>query len=164
MTCTCAPALLTLRAEFDAMWPNRDKASDGCCGDAAHAARKSDHNPDASGYAHALDVDQDLRGTTDIDEVVEWMWNHPDPRVKYFIRNRKLIYVNDGARPRGIYPYSGINPHLQHLHISIVSDATFDTTPWLTGFAGAVPVEPPPVVVPAPPKPPRRLPLVIRAA
>ena len=49
----------TLQAQVNKRWPNRDKASDGVKGDAAHAARTSDHNPDSRGYVHAMDIDED---------------------------------------------------------------------------------------------------------
>ena len=53
----------TLKSQIDKRWPNRDKASDGIKGDSKHAARKSDHNPDSRGYVHAIDIDEDLRGS-----------------------------------------------------------------------------------------------------
>lgn len=55
------------RNELNAVWPLRDKSSDGCCGDAAHASRKSDHNAKTSGpskgLATAYDYDEDVVGT-----------------------------------------------------------------------------------------------------
>ena len=53
-------AALKLREQVNARWPDRDKRSDGTIGDTAHAARKSDHNPDADGWVKALDIDADL--------------------------------------------------------------------------------------------------------
>ena len=49
-----------LRDQVNKAFPNRDKRSDGWIGDRAHQARKSDHNPDAKGFVHALDIDADL--------------------------------------------------------------------------------------------------------
>lgn len=132
MACKCAPALLVLRNEVDARWPGRDRASDGCCGDAAHAARKSDHNPDASGYAHAEDIDEDI---------VQNMGDRPlwllgvrllaDRRTKYLIYERQLLYP-DGT----VKPYHGINAHEHHLHISIKPGTEHDTLPWLADAHG----------------------------
>ena len=51
---------VTLRNQVNKRWPRRDKRSDGWIGDKAHAGRQSDHNPDARGLVHALDIDADL--------------------------------------------------------------------------------------------------------
>ncbi|RSM41509.1 hypothetical protein DMB66_55895 [Actinoplanes sp. ATCC 53533] len=63
---------MTLRSEFNALAPRRDKSSDGSIGDTAHSQSSSDHNPDETGNTpsedadsinevHAIDVDKDLR-------------------------------------------------------------------------------------------------------
>lgn len=124
MACSCAPALLQLRKEINTRWPDRDKASDGCCGDAAHAARKSDHNP-TDGYAHALDIDENLTAELgSLDFLVPILL--ADSRTKYVIYEGRIHYP-----PATSKVYTGVNAHKQHLHLSIKSTATFETRPWL---------------------------------
>lgn len=124
MACLCAPALRRLQSEITDKWPKRDKASDGCCGDAAHAARKSDHNP-VDGYAHAVDIDENL--SPDIDSL---MFLIPtllaDSRTKYVIYEGRIYYP-----PSTVKTYTGVNAHKQHLHVSIKTTATFETRSWL---------------------------------
>lgn len=132
MTCRCAPALVALRSEINERWPGRDKRSDGCCGDAAHAARKSDHNADRSGYAHAHDFDEDIASGT------RPLWDTllpillADTRTKYVIYERRIMYP-DGTNK----PYTGANAHAHHLHLSIKSTATHDTRRWLPALHAA---------------------------
>jgi len=144
-TCQCAPALVALKNEMNAAYPLRDHASDGCCGDAAHASRVSDHNPTfirGYWYAHALDIDEDLfigqEGYMSNDPAYhpltflwDWFRAHPDPRIKYMIYEGQIVWPNStyDTNPR---PYSGPNAHDHHLHISIWPDATFNTSTWLT--------------------------------
>lgn len=150
MACRCAPALTIYRDEINALFPDRDKASDGCCGDAAHAARRSDHNPATTGagvgYAHAFDLDEDL--------VAGWgdrqLWHMgilllSDPRTKYVIYEARILYP-DGTDN----PYSGINAHRSHLHLSIKPTATFNTAPWFLARAFETPEPPEEAMPPAP--------------
>jgi hypothetical protein len=55
-------AAIQLREQFDDSFPSRDRTSDGWIGDTRHAARPSDHNPDAQGWVRAIDVDRDVSG------------------------------------------------------------------------------------------------------
>lgn len=110
-----APSLRRLRAEIDAIYPHRDRRSDGWIGDAAHAARVSDHNPDPeTGVVRALDVDASgIAGRWVVGEILG------DPRVQYVIYDRTIWSRNYGWRPRR---YTGPNPHTGHLHVSIRHD------------------------------------------
>lgn len=140
-----ADALLTLRAEVNARWPNRDRRSDGTIGDAAHATRNSDHNPwlrsAGVGVVRALDVDKDLAGPASdprpAGEATEaaWLADHVralgiagDPRLVgggYVIWNRRIASEVDRWAWR---PYSGINPHEHHVHVSVTRNSSgFDS-------------------------------------
>lgn len=107
-----APSLVQLRAEANAVAPDRSKASDGWIGDTAHGARKSDHNPaPPTGVVRALDL---TNAGLDVDRLIARAC--ADPRTAYVI-SRGLIYTRDnGFRP---VRYTGSNPHSQHVHISI---------------------------------------------
>ena len=129
-----ARSLVQLRNEVNSRWPRRSMASDGWIGDAAHSARKSDHNPDwgapgnRRGVVRALDIT--TRGI-DVDLLLKHTTN--DSRVAYVIYNRR-IYTHS----RGWYRYTGSNPHTNHVHISIAHTPTAEnnTKLWF-GSAGS---------------------------
>lgn len=119
-----APALAVLRAEVDARWPRRDKTSDGTVGDAAHAATRSDHNPNGRESVDAWDMDRD---GVDVDEVIAAFQKHPS--AHYWIWQRQIADKDDGWRRR---PYGGSNPHTMHVHFSVrqTEAAELDTRSW----------------------------------
>jgi hypothetical protein len=129
-----APCLVRARAVIDARWPEHDRTMDGWIGDAAHQARRSDHNPNARGVVDAIDVDM-WGGNTPVHRpsVVAGLICHP--ATNYVIFNRRIFQRSDRFRPR---VYSGINPHDKHCHCSITQSVTAenDPTPWslLAGF------------------------------
>lgn len=125
-----APSLARCREEANRLAPLRSKASDGWLGDAAHAARASDHNPGARDLVHALDLTYD-REHFDVHAYLERLRVGQDRRVKYLISNRRIA----GASTKGGWRwqiYTGANPHEAHGHISIWSTvaAETDTRPW----------------------------------
>lgn len=119
-----APSLAVLRDEINQRWPGRDKASDGWIGDAAHQATRSDHNPNERGSVNALDVDED---GIDFGVVFAAIRRHPSAR--YVIYEHRLYHRLRGWRSE---PYSGVNPHDHHFHLSIdqTREAEQDTRPW----------------------------------
>lgn len=140
------PSLVALRSEFNALAPNRDKASDGAVGDAAHQQTSSDHNPDETSDAlrdhdpdsknevHAIDVDRDLREPGVImEDVVQHILSRcrsgAENRLKYVIFDRRIWSASSGWRQNA---YNGSNPHDHHAHFS-ASYATAreaDTRSW----------------------------------
>lgn len=123
-----APSLVALRIEINRLWPNRDRTSDGSIGDASHAARKSDHNPDwdAGGVVRAIDVDKD---GIDVQALLDATIG--DQRVWYVIWDRHIYSRTYNWAKR---PYDGENPHTKHVHISInhTKAAETDTSLWFT--------------------------------
>ncbi len=121
-----APSLETLRAQIDAAWPKRNKASDGTIGDAAHAKRKdkSDHNPNARGVVCALDITHDPASGCDAGKIAAALRASRDPRIKYVIWNRKIF--NSQLWPWEWRDYHGENPHTKHVHISVRDDVADD--------------------------------------
>ena len=126
-----AHCLLTLRGQVDALWPGRDRASDGLIGDAAHQGEVSDHNPDAYGIVRALDLTHDPAGGCDIDRLSDALAAGRDPRISYVIANRLIMSGPDGPSPWVWRAYGGSDPHTNHIHISVVADTIADSTaPW----------------------------------
>jgi hypothetical protein len=122
--------LANLRREINARFPKRDKTSDGWIADANHP-KTSDHQPDARGVVHAIDVDTD-----GIDPKLLVRRAIAHPTTKYVIFNRTIW-----SRTRGFKPcrYTGKDPHTGHVHISGRSGSQFesDRTEW--GLASGVP-------------------------
>lgn len=139
------PSIRALFNQADAKAPNRSIASDGTIGDANHQAGVSDHNPDRSGDVLAGDVTHDPANGLNADTLAETIRVRRDPRVKYVIRGRRMFssYAT-GKTPAWTWrTYTGINPHLTHVHVSVLDDpfAKSDTSPW---FAAAPPPPTPP--------------------
>lgn len=140
MSYSLAPSLAAFRAEVNARWPQRDKASDGWIGDQAHQSRVSDHNPGARDLVHAFDTDEDLDGNRgdngrDAWVIAEHLRLVRDPRIKYVIYEGHMFssYASQGYSPWVWRPYSGTNAHRKHIHLSIHSTiaAEQDTSSWL---------------------------------
>ena len=124
-----APALAQLRAEVNARWPKRSKRSDGTIGDAAHSARKSDHNPNSRRSVNAIDI---TANGIDTGALIAAAKKHPS--VRYIIHNRKIMNRDIGNfKPR---PYRG-NPHTAHVHISIYQSRTAEQRRQSWGIATA---------------------------
>lgn len=109
-----AESLKILREQIDKMAPGRSKASDGWIGDTSHAARKSDHNPNARGVVCALDITHDPKNGVDAGMIAEQLRAANDDRVNYIISNGRI--ANSGRPWRR---YTGTNPHNKHFHISV---------------------------------------------
>jgi len=113
-----------LREQIDDSFPDRDRKSDGWIGDAAHASRPSDHNPDPSnGIVRAIDVDKDLdtrpsTGAYLADQIRECA-KAGDKRISYVIYAGKIASAKKSWRWR---PYDGINRHDHHIHISFTKE------------------------------------------
>jgi len=131
-------AAARLREQVDDAFPDRDRTSDGALGDARHAARPSDHNPDpASGWVRAIDLDADLRShkseAFDLADQLRLL-ARSDKRISYIIFNGKIASYKRNFKWR---KYTGINPHKTHIHVSFTSKGDLDDAmfriPILTG-------------------------------
>lgn len=134
MATVCAAAQSILD-QATALWPNRSRISDGTIGDPAHAARTSDHNPDARGIVHAADLTHDPANGCDAhywaDQARLRAQRGDEPRLKYVISNRRIASPTDGWAWR---TYTGSNPHDHHAHFSVNSGPVEnDDSPWFVG-------------------------------
>jgi hypothetical protein len=103
-------------------------------GDAAHAARNSDHNPwiidGGIGVVSAMDLTNDPAGGLDADALAETLRAARDPRIKYVIWDSRIF--SSTVAPWTWRPYNGANPHNKHIHISVRADKAHydDATAW----------------------------------
>lgn len=125
--------LQRFRSEINAVFPERDKSSDGSVGDLAHQGGASGHNPDRTGNAEYRDGDSlDEVRAVDITQrlvpgsAVDWMERLVQfivlmARAGTYVPFRYIIYKgriwarSDGWRTR---TYTGQNRHDRHAHFS----------------------------------------------
>ena len=138
---TLSKAAQQLREQFDDTFADRDRRSDGWVGDARHASRPSDHNPDPeTGIVRAIDTDRDVSGTAkpdlmpDIADQIRLCAKAGDKRIAYVIFNGRIASSKKGWAWR---PYSGASPHNHHCHVSFTkagdTDSSFFNIPLLGG-------------------------------
>jgi len=118
------PAAIAVLRQATALWPRREKASDGLLPSQAHISQSpnSDHNS-----GHAVDLTHDPIKGPDCAKIFKEL--QKDKRVKYLIFKGVIWSPEKGSRP-----YTGINPHNKHLHISIklgYGKETYDWFPWV---------------------------------
>jgi hypothetical protein len=138
---TAAPCCLKALQDATARWPTRNRTADGIMGDAAHQARKSDHND-----GNAFDLTHDPAAGVDCQMLSRQVIN--DARVTYVIWNSEIY--NRARAAEGWRVYTGSNPHNHHMHVSIEANSRNDLAPW--PWSGAIPV----VLVPYPGTPLRQ--------
>lgn len=120
-----AKSLLILRDQYNTKYPSRSKDSDGMLGDELHAARVSDHNPNAQGVVTALDITHDPAHGLDIAVESQRLVLNNDPRIKYVIANKRIWEPGKGWQA-----YSGTDPHTNHMHVSVNASNGDLTMPW----------------------------------
>lgn len=128
-----AKSTQALLEQINALSPNRSTASDGWIGDKAHRARKSDHNPNASGVVQGIDITNDPKHGIVSDKIARLLADSRDPRIKYLISNGMMCRsYRSGGKPAWTWtPYKG-NAHDKHFHLSVVDDPALydDARPW----------------------------------
>ena len=132
-----ANSLIQLRNQINILAPTRSKSSDGTIGDAAHASRNSDHNPWVTeggiGIVTAMDITNDPAHGCDAGQLVDYLVQSRDSRIKYIIWNRRII--NSAVSPWVWRQYNGQNPHNKHFHLSVKPEKIFydNTRNWVIG-------------------------------
>jgi peptidoglycan hydrolase-like protein with peptidoglycan-binding domain len=126
MSWRLAGSLAQLRDQVNDAHPERSTKSDGTIGDAAHAASRSDHNPDGGDVVRALDLTNDPAHGFDSSDFAEQLRRGRDARVKYVISDGRIFAGPQGPQPWVWRTYSGENPHTSHVHISVTGTTAGD--------------------------------------
>lgn len=128
-----APCLVSMAAEADAIAPGRSKANDGSIASVQHHQQNptSDHEV-RNGLVTALDLTNDPAGGFDAEAMTERIVARRDRRVKYLICNRRIwrSYDKPGLPAWTPAPYTGPDPHTNHLHCSVLMEEADTPGPW----------------------------------
>jgi len=119
-----AESLKRLRVQINTAHPTRSKVSDGSIGDTKHAARVSDHNPNAAGVVTAIDITHDPAHLVDGRLLSRQLI--ADKRVKYVIFSGEIWKARTGKWE----PYRGANAHNHHVHVSVQAESADNITDW----------------------------------
>lgn len=125
-----APSLRGLFASIDALWPNRDRRTDGWYRAPSNGKSKG-HNPGLGGYSHAIDVDKD--GINPM-----WIINHiarGNGVMYYIIWDVRVWSVETGWDGHRYNIPKGGSDHRDHMHIEIYQSTKAQQFrgPWFTG-------------------------------
>jgi hypothetical protein len=171
VTWTPAPCGVALSKELDEVY-GAERPNDGTIGDLAHSARASDHNPKRPrppGWVDARDI-YDWRAL-DADRLMHALAAGRDRRILYVISHARMCSSYPTSRyPAWTWrPYSGVNGHFTHGHISFRPEYRNDRSTWLTpavraalGLARPAPAPVPPAPVPTPTEDPDMFTLIRR--
>ena len=121
----CA-AGVELRDAVTTWYPDRRSTNDGWIGDARHAARKSDHNPDQTGCVRAVDIDSRLDSSEGLSVYLAdqiRICAKTDKRISYVIHNGMIASRILNFKWR---KYSGYNKHTKHIHFIFNSSGDKD--------------------------------------
>jgi len=125
---------VTLRDQINARFPKRDKASDGWIGDAAHQARESDHNPDAAGWVHAIDIDKDLGAKGDAKKLADQIVDYAASKKKGAKRVKYVVFqdqIASATYPATKWQWRGSGyGHYDHIHVSFTNGTELDGSDW----------------------------------
>lgn len=131
MSWRVAEALDVLLEQINEIAPDRSKVSDGSIGDTAHSNRTSDHNPWCGpGVVTARDFTHDPDNGADMHEISDALCKSKDPRIKYVIWDERMFssYATSSVAAWTWRPYTGINLHTKHMHVSLQCDGSKDST------------------------------------
>lgn len=127
---------ITLREQVNRRFPKRDKASDGTIASPEHRRRspRSDHNPDAFGWIHALDIDEDFgrpgAAREFADQLIELARAGRDAgRLKYVIYEGRIASGTHASARWRWREHTG-DPHRKHIHISFTAKAQRNGSPF----------------------------------
>jgi len=106
-------------------------------GDASHASRDSEHNPEPKGSKPGADYGEVDAGdfmkgkgvtTSDLQDLWEGLNRSRDKRILYVIWNGHI--VSSVVQPWVIRKYNGSDQHTDHVHVSVNDDYDNNTSDW----------------------------------
>lgn len=131
-----APSLDALRGQIYRHFSALPNGSIGWIGDPAHAARKSEHNPDPDGSVDAIDVPHRPEIGLDCHRLVSQLVESGDSRLQRIIWNRRIWDPQRGWRA-----YTGSSPHTAHAHIETTNAGQMNAADWRLPMFGLRPAQ-----------------------